>query len=512
LAPVDEANDPRVGTAVDAYRIRRLIGGGAMGRVYDAEHTVLGSYVALKLIFPECAPNREAVRRFQNEAKSAGLLEHPNVVVVTDVGMTSDESPYVVMELLQGRDCGQLLESRGSLEIERACNIVHQACLGLSVAHQAGIVHRDIKPQNLFVTQASDGSDLVKVLDFGIAKLRVPAANLAVTAGVTVGTFYYLAPEQIRDAGKVDGRSDVWALGAVLYELLTGRRPFDGSDAASIAHQIAFETPDAPNELRPGLPAELISALDLALEKDPEKRFGHVLALADAIAAFTGRPVIRRSRLASSQRPPSPTPVDASYDTGASNGHTNAPISRNVAATRERAQRVYSLLILAALFGFAGGWLARKVVTHTGNIVESATALPVAQAPRLSLADDSQLPAVSATLAAPNPPAAPNDSIGPAGFATAITSATAPVKAVRQATVAPVRLVQASVDAGAPHAMVRLPSSDAPSTALAMPRELGVSRSAARASAHATPPAERVSEQPKAEERSSGRDDADSPL
>jgi serine/threonine-protein kinase len=372
--------------------------------VYDSEHVESGQRFALKIMLPEHASNRERLRRFQNEAKAAGHLEHPNIATVIDTGNTPDGSPYLVMEYLTGQDCGQLLAVNGPLSVVRACDILRQACIGLFAAHQAGIVHRDIKPENLFVTQASDGTDLVKILDFGIAKLRVPGANVAAVAAVARGTVYYMAPEQICDAGKVDGRADIWALGVVLYELLTGRRPFAGSDTADIMHQISFEPPEPFSELQVDIPAELISAIDLALEKDPEKRFETVMALADAIAPFTGRPALRASRYSISQRPPLLTPVDAAY----SITHpgvpvpSNAPNSKSVMTTRQRAYRIYTLLLMAALIGFAGGGLMRRVVSSSPGPQADASDLAAAQAEDAAPAPALQVAAEDVGLSAAN--------------------------------------------------------------------------------------------------------------
>jgi len=172
---------------VDKYRITRLLGRGGMGSVYEAQHTVLGRRFAVKFMLPEYATNRDTLRRFENEAKAAGQLEHPNIAAVTDLGRAHDGSPYLVMEYLTGQDCSKLLANVGPLPVPRAVEIVRQACLGLSMAHQAGIVHRDIKPENLFVTSGSDGHDLVKIVDFGIAKLRLPDASAVTGSGVAMG-------------------------------------------------------------------------------------------------------------------------------------------------------------------------------------------------------------------------------------------------------------------------------------------------------------------------------------
>jgi serine/threonine protein kinase len=284
-------NDPnaRVGTVVDKYTLIRVLGRGGMGAVYEARHATLARRFAIKFLLPELATNREILRRFENEAKAAGGLEHPNVAAVTDFGRADDGAPYIVMEFLQGEDCAALLKRVGPLPVPRATDIVLQACRGLAVAHRMGIVHRDLKPENLFITDAGDGSDLVKVLDFGIAKLRVSDASVVTGTGATFGTAFYMSPEQARGAGEVDGRTDVWSLGVVLYELLSGRKPFMGEQFLQVIHQILSVEPPALTTLRPGLPPGLLAVVERTMAKELPRRVPSALALAEALAPLAGR-------------------------------------------------------------------------------------------------------------------------------------------------------------------------------------------------------------------------------
>ena len=215
-APSEARADARLGMTVDKYTIVRQLGRGGMGAVYEARHARLSRRFAIKFLLPEVATNREVLRRFENEAKAAGGLEHPNLAAVTDVGQAPDGAPYLVMEFLEGEDGATLLRRHGPLSVRRAADIVVQACRGLAVAHRAGIVHRDHKPENIFIATAGDGRDQVKVLDFGIAKLRSVDASVATGTGATFGTAFYMSPEQARGAGEVDHRSDVWSLGVVV--------------------------------------------------------------------------------------------------------------------------------------------------------------------------------------------------------------------------------------------------------------------------------------------------------
>jgi serine/threonine-protein kinase len=303
------ARDPRVGSEVDRYTIVRLLGRGGMGAVYEARHTRLGRRAAIKFLLPDLADRAEILRRFENEAVAAGGLEHPNLVAVNDLGRAADGAPYLVMEFLAGEDCARLLRQVGPLPAARAANLVLQACRGVAVAHDAGIVHRDLKPENLFLADAGDGSDHVKVLDFGIAKLR-PAGGEAMTrTGSTFGTTHYMSPEQARGASEVDVRTDVWSLGVVLYELLAGRKPFDAEQPLGVVHQILNATAPPLDTLRPGLPRGLVAAVEKALKKDAAERFPSIRAFAQALVPFASRPAVEAAGQA--QTATRPTPVTA---------------------------------------------------------------------------------------------------------------------------------------------------------------------------------------------------------
>jgi eukaryotic-like serine/threonine-protein kinase len=298
-----DGRDPRLDTEVDRYTITRLLGKGGMGAVYEARHVRLGRRVAIKFLLPELAARGELLRRFENEAVAAGGLEHPNLVAVIDLGRAADGSPYLVMEFLDGEDCARLVRHVGPLPVARAVNIVLQACRGVAVAHDAGIVHRDLKPENLFLTDVGDGGDQIKVLDFGIAKLRPADGQSATRTGSTFGTTHYMSPEQARGAGEVDVRTDVWSLGVVLYELLGGHKPFDSEQPLGVVHQILNATPAPLETLRPGLPRGLAAVVGRALRKDAAERYPSIRAFASALAPFTARPAAAAGDARASTQP-----------------------------------------------------------------------------------------------------------------------------------------------------------------------------------------------------------------
>ncbi len=262
------------------FRVERMLGRGGMGTVVAATHLQLETVFALKFIKPELASRPGLIDRFLREAKASAQLRGDHICRVFDVS-TIDGIPYLVMELLEGTDLAKLLAKEGMLTAARACNYVLQACAGVAVAHAAGIVHRDIKPGNLFVTNGPGGVDAIKVLDFGLAKVSLGDDDEQTHAGKhLLGSPAYMAPEQIRTPHEVDPRTDVWALGVVLYELITGKHPFVGKNLSQLVEQI--ETAPAPELF--GVPPELDQTIRRCLAKEPARRFRDVGELAKAVA------------------------------------------------------------------------------------------------------------------------------------------------------------------------------------------------------------------------------------
>ncbi|HEX6835483.1 MAG TPA: protein kinase, partial [Polyangia bacterium] len=271
-APAPEAI---VGTVVDGrYRIERVLGTGGMGAVYEAEHIEIGKKVALKVLHPQFSRQADLVARFRREARAASKVGHPNIVDVTDSGTTDGGDVYFVMERLDGLDLGEVLRHERRIAPDRVVAIGTQVCRALSAAHAAGIIHRDLKPENIFLVSREGVPDFVKVLDFGIAKQDMGNQNSPrrlTTPGIAMGTPEYMAPEQA--AGKaIDGRVDIYSVGAILYEMLTADPPHHGANVMEILAKKATESPTLPRELNPDVPEALEEVVMRCLERDPDRR------------------------------------------------------------------------------------------------------------------------------------------------------------------------------------------------------------------------------------------------
>ncbi len=294
MCPVDGTTLPTSSGLIghilgDRYRLVSRIGGGGMGTVYLAEHVVLGKRVAVKVLRPEYSRDEELVRRFEQEARSASQIGHENIVDVVDFGRTPAGSLYFVMEALEGESLANLMQREGALPVSRALLVLAQICRALGAAHARGVVHRDLKPENIHLVPRDDGTDLVKVLDFGISKTHgIPDGGRITRAGSIIGTPEYMAPEQGM-ATAVDHRCDVYAFGVLAYEMLTGTLPFQGDTPLGTLLKHQSEPPEPPRRRRRDLPAAAEAMVLKALVKRPEGRqqdMGEVAAdLSRALAA-----------------------------------------------------------------------------------------------------------------------------------------------------------------------------------------------------------------------------------
>src|SRR4051812_5458793 len=385
------------------YRVERVLGEGGMGVVVAARHLQLDERVALKFMRPEALMNSEAVARFAREARAAVKIKSEHVARVSDVGTLENGAPYMVMEYLEGGDLSTWLKQQGRLPLDQAVEFVLQASEAIAEAHALGIVHRDLKPANLFVIRRPDGAWSVKVLDFGISKMTGisgsgPDLGMTKTSAV-MGSPHYMSPEQMRSVRDVDARTDIWALGVIMYELLVGVTPFTAEAFPELVLKIAS---DAPAPLRNRLldvPPGIEQVIFKCLEKNPSKRFASVGELAVALLEFappSGNLSVERISgvLKAAGIPSSSSPaVSADSGTGGSWGKTSPGISGGKRA-------LFAGVVVLALAALAFGGFA---VSHRGaKEAASAESIPVAApAPAALPAPSAAMPAAVPVAEAP---------------------------------------------------------------------------------------------------------------
>lgn len=285
---------------VGKYLVERVLGEGGMGMVVAATHVELDQLVAIKCLLREVSENKNAVDRFAREARACAKLRGENVVHVIDVGILESGAPFMVMEYLEGEDLEQYLQARGPLSVDEAIDYVLQACAGLAEAHAAGIVHRDLKPANLFLATRADSGCVLKVVDFGISKLigGATTGDLTLTQDL-MGSPFYMSPEQLRSLRDVDARTDIWAMGIILYELLAGTPPFQGDTLPQVCSAVLVNELPPLREKRAELPEGLAEIVTKCLEKEPERRYATVGELAEALASHApDRSVATLARIA----------------------------------------------------------------------------------------------------------------------------------------------------------------------------------------------------------------------
>jgi serine/threonine-protein kinase len=270
------------------YRVERILANGGMGVVLAAHHLQLDHPVALKFMLPKSVEDAEAQARFQREARAAARLRSQHVARVLDIGALEDGLPFIVMEYLEGQTLAKAVRSDGPLPVTRAVKYMLQACEALAEAHALGIVHRDLKPSNLFETRGPDGSPLIKVLDFGVSKVPTttpPGEGEGAGTGQhhILGSAIYMSPEQILNPQNVDARADIWSLGVILFELVTGKAPFLARSAPETCVKILYVPSPSLAPLAPTAPRSFVAAVDRCLAKKREERFANVAELAAAL-------------------------------------------------------------------------------------------------------------------------------------------------------------------------------------------------------------------------------------
>ena len=402
---------------VGKYRVERVLGQGGMGIVVAARHEQLDDYVAIKLMLPEVAASPDAVARFVREARAAAKIKSEHIARVSDVGTLETGEPYMVMEYLEGADLSATLQQQGRLPLDQAADYLLQACEAIAQAHELGIVHRDLKPANLYVvTNRRDGLPLVKVLDFGISKMAQTAVDSSMTkTSALMGSPLYMSPEQMQSARDVDLRTDIWALGVILFELLSGQPPFDGDTLPQVCAQILQgPTPDIRRFL-PELPDAVVRVIERCLERDPARRFASVDDLASELAPFSRWGTWKRaSRRASPGDRSTPAVPAGSAPAGVATSSAWGETSPELPV--QRFPWVLAAAAVVVLLGGVGSALALRsrptapppdLGSAAAPNVTSALALPPTSAPGPSVAPATPPAVASAPLAQAAPSVTP---------------------------------------------------------------------------------------------------------
>ena len=407
-------NEPREGDVLAGkFRIERVLGVGGMGMVVSAMHIHLDERVAIKFLLPEALSNSEAVARFGREARAAVKIKSEHVARVIDVGALETGAPYMVMELLRGHDLSNVIRDNGALPLHLAVQYVLQACEALAEAHAIGIVHRDLKPANLFLTSRADGSPCVKVLDFGISKVSNKSgsgSDMGMTRTQSImGSPLYMSPEQMASARDVDQRADIWAVGCVLYELITGRVPFEAETMPQLCTLILHAEPPSLRSIRPEVPELLEQVVLRCLRKDRNQRYANVAALANDLASFSPdagpRSAERISRVLSSSGV-SMAELSSSSLTARSAGANTGSQAWGTTQVARSNRAVWLGLVGVAAAAIIGIALWRAASSSHTAAPDVSTAAAVSKPP-------SELPtpppAVTAPVATSTPPPAVND-------------------------------------------------------------------------------------------------------
>lgn len=437
----------RIGTTIDKkYRIESLIGRGGMGTVFRATHTWTNRAVALKILQPQYAENDAVVLRFLREARAAASFRHPNVVEVLDMGALPEGGAYMALAFLDGESLASVLERSTRLSVEEAFVVLVPVMRALSLAHSRGIVHRDIKPDNLFLARNDEGATIPTLLDFGIAKLEDSHGKVT-TTGVIFGTPQYMSPEQARGVSDIDGRADVWSMAAVWFECLTGQPPFDAPVPTALIAKLLSERAPYVNEKNPAIPAAIAAAVDRGLEPNRDARYSSMDAFVDALLEAAQRDDIRTTQVV--------VPVRTSVSVDSTGSQITMESARTVVASEagdpkttmdavvaprpavQRSALIAGAIAFVAVLGIAG---AARLVTSSAaprpsaiedasmsaSLVADATARVVeaedASVQANVVSEDAAALAVSDDASAPNGRSRPREN-GPANVARATQDA-----------------------------------------------------------------------------------------
>ncbi len=271
------------------YRIIRLLGEGGMGSVHLAEHVGLNKRVAVKFLHLELAGQDEVVKRFDQEARVAASIRHKNIIEVYDVGLSAGGDPFLVMEYLEGESLGSLMKRSGPMDVGAACAVLEPTLLALAAANRQGIIHRDLKPDNIFLAHQSDEPPVVKIIDFGLSKITTSSPDVScIQTGSILGTPAYMSPEQACGASDIDHRTDLYSIGTILFEILTGGLPYSGKNFTEFFAKLLTEEPRSPREVYPAFPVEAEPILRKALRKKPDERFQSAVEMLEALKTLSG--------------------------------------------------------------------------------------------------------------------------------------------------------------------------------------------------------------------------------
>lgn len=402
------------------FRLERILGVGGMGAVFEATHVALGERVAVKFLRPELRDKPELVERFLREARSQFRIKSDHIVRVLDVGTAESGTPYIAMELLEGVSLHAHVRRLGRVAPGEAAEIVMQACDALSAAHALGIVHRDVKTKNLMLTSAPSGALRVKLVDFGVAQISSPDLGDRLTATETImGTPLYMPPEQLRSARLADARSDVWAIGVVLYEVLTGSLPYLAESAADMLFRHYHETPKPVHEVIDGIPPALGAIVAKCLSLEPADRFPSAAALADALAPFAReRTLLPRETLVSATAPEQPSSDDTMALSDTDIGSESlAPVSPNrrssapppvLPKAREGRTLLATMVAAIALIGVVASFVVLRPAKRVQAVTDdkASASVPVVTRPD-TLPEPEPTASASASARTPVPSAPP---------------------------------------------------------------------------------------------------------
>jgi len=441
------------------YQAERILGQGGMGLVIAARHLNLDQRVAIKLLNQEHLGQPLIVERFLREARASVRLRSEHVARVLDAGRFEDGTPYLVMEYLEGRDLAAELSEVHHLPVAAAVDFVLQVCEAVAEAHHAGIIHRDLKPANMFVTRDADGAPMIKVLDFGISKVTDDASSDLTHTKMVMGSPPYMSPEQLRMSRGVDPRSDVWSLGVVLYELVSGRRPFVGETLTDLVLRIST---DPPEPLAANAPPGLEAAIARCLAKAPADRYANMAELAAAVAPFAGpRGLGRAQRIR--RRAPTGTPIESGPPAAGADARTTlsgATGTLDPGAPRSRAAMIGGAAIVAAVIA-----VIAVAAVWSGGSAGPAGAGPAVPPPAAAAAPAPAVaPPAAPAVAPPTAPAVPRPTAAasPSAVVAPPTAVAAPPAAPARPTPAPGPATAASTPAVGSRPTAAAPSPGVP--------------------------------------------------